>query len=156
MTDVAGLLSALSALPPTAGLFWHGAVVPPVSAAIEVRGLLAMSEDPRIATENFSTPVIFAVIAKRGRAVGPLSAHPHEKEVLLLPGTVLSTLQIMQEPGAATVVVMEELGESGAELDWLPATLEELGQFVIARLSESVAGPAAEISAPGKFTAAIE
>jgi hypothetical protein len=156
MTDVDALLSALASLPPKAGLFWHGAAVPPPAGAVEVRGLLATSENPRIATENFSTPVIIGIIAKRGRSLGPLSAHPQEQEVVLLPGTVLSTLQIMQQPGTATVVVMEELAESGSELDWLPPTIEELGQLVIGLLGQSAAQPPVQISTPGKFVAPIE
>jgi hypothetical protein len=155
-TSSGDLLSALAGLPETAVLTWHGAFEPPAAATVEVHGILATSLDPRIATENFSTPVIVAIIAKRGRSIGPFSAHPDEKEVVLLPGTVLNVLAMSRQPDTATIVLMEELAPSGAELDWLPPTIDELGQFVMEQLSHSVAGPAAKISTPGKFTAPLQ
>lgn len=97
--------------------------------------LVSTSRDPRVATENFTTDAVYAVLSSTGRSIEPFSAARHEREVVLLPGTVLTLVEEL-DPAA----------EGEPEVD-LAAWQVEIGRAVLeAELREPVPDPIA-----GKF-----
>src|SRR5262249_11829011 len=85
------LLSALGKLPPYHGLSYRGYAGrqgPGFQRALTSPVLVATSRDPRVATENFSTDGLYAVIGSRGREIATLSRHPQEQEVVFRPGSM--------------------------------------------------------------------
>ena len=147
------LLRALEKLPPFTGIVFHGLpTMPDLSAPRWTRGLTATSLDPRVATENFSSPIVAAIVSRTGRALTAFSAHPGQQEVVLPPEVVLRTVGLETGPdGRTPLVVIEQLAELDPKAN-LPATLEGLVQEVKARLRDAMALPPVEISSPGKFT----
>jgi hypothetical protein len=47
------------------------------------------SADPRVASENFTAERLAAIVTVSGRLIAPLSRHPDEQEIAILPGTLL-------------------------------------------------------------------
>ncbi len=70
-------LRALERLPTYTGIVFHGLhTIPRLAPARWTRGVTATSKDPRIATENFSTPAVAAIVSRTGRDIAAFSAHP--------------------------------------------------------------------------------
>ncbi|MBN9177618.1 MAG: hypothetical protein J0I43_09665 [Microbacterium sp.] len=152
----AGFLRALEKLPAFSGVVFHGlAEVPEISRARMTNGVIATSVDPRVATENFSAPVIAAFLSKTGRDIAAFSAHPGEREVVLPPQILVRTLSVSTAPdGVTPLVVIEQLAESPRE-PWIPSTIDGLVELVRDRIAAAMAEPAVEVTTPGKFTDAL-
>ena len=148
----AGVLRALQKLPPFTGIVFHGLPsIPDLNRSRWTNGLTATSLDPRIATENFSTPVIAAILSRTGREIGMFSAHPGEREVVIPPEAVLHTLAVDVAPdGATPLIVIEQLAELDPNVS-LPPTLQGLVQLVKDTISAASAQPPVTITTPGKF-----
>lgn len=128
VTDVPpGLIAALEKLPPFAGVTWRGApgaLVRPLELPVP----LPTSLDPRVASANFTVPVLWAVIAVAGREIWPISADRDAREVTLLPGsTLVAAGDVHEVAGAAVQVVREEregfTGPAGPDDDGLAAVI---------------------------------
>ncbi|KHK99517.1 hypothetical protein LK09_02475 [Microbacterium mangrovi] len=112
---------------------------------------MATSLDPRIGTENFSTPVIAAILSRTGRDISAFSAHPTELEVVIPPEVILHTLAVDVAPdGVTPLIVIEQLAELDPDVS-LPPTLEGLVALVKERIAMSMAQPPVDITTPGKF-----
>lgn len=88
---LSALLTALDKLPPFRGLSYRGYAgrQGPAHQRVIPSGVqVATSRDPRIATENFSTDGVYAVIGRRGRDISQLSQNTLEQEVVFRPGSM--------------------------------------------------------------------
>src|ERR1700712_2268159 len=83
------LLEAILALPATPGVTYRGTSGVGMTAVITLQAILPTSADPRVASENFTADKIVAIVTTTGRNIAPLARHPDEREIALLPGTVL-------------------------------------------------------------------
>jgi hypothetical protein len=138
----------------------HPALATAVSPFV-TNGLLPASQNPRVASENFTTPVLLCIVSANGRVLGPLSRQASDEEVVVLPGMLLNPLGQLQV-GATTVVVLDEVETSPAG-SWfeptrggrIPSTVEEILAYAESRVTQSMSSPAVAISSPGKFSSAI-
>ena len=148
-----GFLRALEKLPPYTGIVFHGLpAIPDIVRAKWTDGVTATSHDPRIATENFRSPVIAAILSRTGRDISAFSAHPHEREVVLPPQIMLHTLAVdFTSDGVTPLVVIEQLAELDTGVS-LPPTLEGLLEMVRGPIAEAESRSPVDISSPAKFT----
>ncbi|WP_270353268.1 hypothetical protein [Microbacterium testaceum] len=155
MTDAAGaalaLLRALERLPAYTGVVFHGLPgVPPLKPARWTRGLTATSRDPRIATENFSTPAVAAIVSRTGRNIAAFAANPAEQEIVLPPEVVLLEVARISLPDGRPVTIIEQLAEQDPSAS-LPSTLEALADQVQQTLQGAWESADVPITTPGKF-----
>lgn len=144
-------LRALERLPTYTGIVFHGLPsIPQLAPARWTRGVTATSKDPRIATENFSTPAVAAIVSRTGRDIAAFSAHPAEQEIVLPPEVVLLEVARTALPDGRPVVIVEQLAESDPSAS-LPPTLDELVSHVQKLLGASLESPPVPVTTPGKF-----
>ncbi|WP_394684984.1 hypothetical protein [uncultured Microbacterium sp.] len=144
-------LRALERLPAYTGVVFHGlASIPRLAPARWTRGVTATSKDPRIATENFSTPAVAAIVSRTGRDLGQFSAHPAEQEIVLPPEVVLLEVARTFLPDGRPVVIIEQLAEQDPSAS-LPPTLDALVDHVRQRLQSGLKAREAPITTRGKF-----
>jgi hypothetical protein len=147
------LLSALDKLPPYRGLSYRGYAVPngrlrPRTVASGV--LVPTSRDPRVATDNFSTTGVYAVIGSRGRDIASLSRHPQEQEVVFRPGSLFLPIESF-DVGGLEVAVVEEI-DPDRDRDEQPAfTLAQLEDQMRSAIEDARARNPVEGVTPGKF-----
>jgi len=143
------LADRIAQLPPTPGITYRGMSGPPPNGAFAVSTVLPTSTDPRIASENFTSERIAAIVTITGRSIAQLSRHPDELEVAVLPGTLLIpagsvTLSELSNP----VVLLTETGWAPE----LPSNSQELKQAVVDRITRALSESPATIHSPGRFT----
>jgi hypothetical protein len=79
------------------------------------RGVNATTRDPCVAAEGGVHPRLLAILGRTGRDIAMLSAHPGDREVVLLPGTVLRPVgHVDVEPEGVAVDVLEEIDVAAA------------------------------------------
>jgi hypothetical protein len=113
-----------------------------------VSAVMPTSADPRFASENFTAERLTAIVTITGRFIGPLSRHPDEQEIAVLPGTLLLAVGSVPVPGLANEVVL--LAETGTA-PGLPNDSAELRVTVIRQVTYALAQPAVTIHSPGRF-----
>lgn len=152
MTDPNPIIEILAKLPPITTLAYHGlSDVGELTGVQTLAGLLPTSSDPRIATENFTTGGVAVIITATGRAVGPLSAHPHEREIVLLSGTLVAPITSTTLPRSGVLVLIaEEIPASTVDLG-LPAGVDALLVEIDDRIVFAQQAGPVEISSPGRF-----
>lgn len=129
-------LRALERLPPYTGIVFHGLpTAPRLAPARWTRGVTATSKDPRIATENLSTPAVAAIASRTGRDIAAFSAHPSEQEVVLPPEVVLMEVARTNLGDGRPVIIVEQLAESDPSASLRP-TLEAL----VSQVEQTTAG----------------
>jgi hypothetical protein len=106
------------------------------------------SADPRVASENFTAERLAAIVTVSGRLIAPLSRHPDEQEIAILPGTLLLTVGSVAVPGLVNDVVL--LAETGTA-PGLPSDSAELRQVVTQQVTDALAKPAVTVHSPGRF-----
>lgn len=143
------LVDAIAQLPTTPGITYRGMSGPPPIGSFAVPTVLPTSTDPRIASENFTAERVAAIVTVTGRSIAPLSRHPDELEVAILPGTLLVPAGSVAVHGLPNPVVL--LAESGW-VPGLPENSEQLKQAVVERVTEALGEPPAPIHSPGRFT----
>lgn len=144
-------LRALERLPPYSGIVFHGLPsIPRLAPARWTRGVTATSRDPRIATENFLTPAVAAIVSRTGRDITQFSAHPTEQEVVLPPEAVLLEVARTSLPDGRPVVIIEQLAEQDPSAA-LPPTLDALVDQVQRMLQSGLDSPDAPVTTRGKF-----
>jgi hypothetical protein len=144
-------LRALERLPPYTGIVYHGLpAVPALARARWTRGVVATSRDPRIATENFTAPVIAAIVSRSGRDIAAFSSHPQEHEVVIPPEVPIQEVARTVAPDGRVVVIIEQLAEVDPD-SGLPPTLDGLIHAVDEQLREAHSRAAVEITTPAKF-----
>jgi hypothetical protein len=155
--DLEAFLSTLERLPPYTGVVFRGCEARSherwPGRALVTSGLVAASRDPRVATENFTTEAVYAILSRTGRPIEQLSAARHEREVLFLPGTVL-TLVTRARVDDLPVTIVEEFDPHRSD-DEPPvdghALQVEIGRAVL----EARARPPVEPLRPGRLSGDI-
>jgi len=150
---LAALLSALEKLPAYRGLCYRGHEggrddVPLRATPSGV--LVATSRDPRVATENFRTSGLFAVISSHGRDLTQVSEHRAEREVVFRPGTIFLPIETFDVEGLL-VTVIEEIDTDATPGEPPEVTLDELRERMLADVAESRQQEPVTITSPGKF-----
>lgn len=143
------LEEAISQLPATPTITYRGMSGPPPRAAFTLTTILPTSADPRIATENFTSERVAAIVTLTGRSIAALSRHPDELEIVILPGTLLLPVGAIDLPELAEPVVV--LAETG----WAPGLPEDradLERRIVDEVTRALARPPTRISSPGRFT----
>lgn len=163
---LAALLSALDKLPPHRGLSYRGYAGrqgQTFQRAIPSAVLVSTSRDPRVATDNFSTDGVYAVIGRRGRDLTSVSEQPDEQEVVFRPGSVFLPIERFDVDGLE-VAVVEELdpdNEPNAQpnaqpidqpIDQPPFTLDQLKDQMTEAIRDARGRPSVDDVTPGKFT----
>lgn len=155
---VAALLSALGKLPPHGGVTFRGrssdSSFGREGQLIVTRELTATSRSVAVATENFSTPALYVVLGRTGRALEGLSQHPREREVVFLPASMFTVVKSARVD-ALPVTIVEQLNPETEEMGESLGTLEEIAAFTVQRVNEGRAAGAVEITSPGKFVGDI-
>ena len=113
------LLTTLEQLPPHVGVVFRGCEARSherwAGRAHVTDRLLSTSRDPRVATENFSTDAVYAVLSRTGRSIEPFSAARHEREVVCLPGTILTLVTRVRVKDLGVTIVEEFDPSAGQE-----------------------------------------
>jgi hypothetical protein len=142
------LVDTLSRLPATPGITYRGWSGPAPHTAMTVSAVMPTSADPRVASENFTAERLAAIVTIAGRFIAPLSRHPDEQEVAILPGTLLLTVGSVAVSGLVNDVVL--LAEAGSG-PGLPKDSAELRQVVTQQVTAALARPDVTIHSPGRF-----
>lgn len=143
------LIDTIANLPAAPSVVYRGMSGVPPATAFTVSALLPASADPRIASENFTSERVAAIVSVTGRSIAGMSRYPEEQEIAILPGTLLLPVGTISVPGLQEAVVL--LAETG----WapgLPETKDDLVHAVSARVSRALAQSPVQISSPGRFT----
>ncbi|WIB58761.1 hypothetical protein DEJ13_09770 [Curtobacterium sp. MCLR17_007] len=147
------LLHALSKLPATAGIVFHGGALPGhfrLVGEFSLRGLTATSSDPDVASEGDTVDGLVAFRSRTGRSIAPFSAHPDEREVVFLPGSRFRLVGDVQvERRGVLVTVLDEVIDGAATDD--PDALLQACADAIADHEPTHRAP----TTPGKFTAEL-
>jgi hypothetical protein len=143
------LVDTLSRLPAHPGITYRGMSGSAPHSAITVSALMPTSADPRVASENFTSERLAAIVTVSGRLIAPLSRHPDEQEIAILPGTLLLPVGSVSVPGLVNDVVL--LAETGTA-PGLPRDFVELRQTVVKQVNDALAEPAVIVRSPGRFT----
>lgn len=144
MSDMSGVVAALGKLPPYVGLTWRGSTGE-LAVSLPITGPLPTSRDLRVASANFTSPVVWAIVSAAGRDVGPISFDPAAQEVAILPGSHLTPASGLRDIAGVTVQVLLEVRD-GFPVGDVPTDADLEDAFATAR----EAGPAT-IGQPGRF-----
>lgn len=145
----ADIAETLAKLPATPGITYRGMSGEPPTYAVTLSRVLPTSVDPRVATENFTAERVAAIVTITGRFIAPLSSHPDELEVALLPATLLLPVGSVAVDGIANDVVL--LAETGTA-PGLPADLPELERVVTKQVSAALLRDPVTVHSPGRFS----
>lgn len=155
--DLAAMLATLEQLPPHEGVVFRGCEARSherwQGRAHVTETLLSTSRDPRVATDNFSTEAVYAILSRAGRAIEQFSAARHEREVVFLPGTIFTLVTRVRVKDLAVTVVEEFVPDAAAEppvIDFAVAQ-EEIGRAILEAELRDPVPP----SIPGKFVGDI-
>lgn len=155
--DLETLLATLEQLAPHEGVVFRGCEARsherwPGRAHV-TDALLSTSRDPRVATENFTTEAMYALISRTGRPIEQFSAARHEREVVFLPGTILTLVTRVRVKDLGVTIVEEFVPDAEGEQEPIDfgAVQEKIGRAVLeAELREPVPPPIS-----GKFAGDI-
>jgi hypothetical protein len=150
-TFVKNFFDAMAKLPPAPQVVFHGVQENPGSFTLQ--GVLSASPDPRVATDNFSTPWIVAVASRTGRSIRAASHYPWQHEWVLLPHSEFRMVEasVRTIAGFEVVLVNEFLTDPGFTAEVLPSDPELLWPIVEKRIYNSLAAPEVPLPVPGKF-----
>lgn len=145
MTDGPGRLEdALAKLPIFRGVVWRGAGFE-LTTPFTLQAPLPTSKDARVASENFRAPSLHAIVSVSGREIGPLSRHPAEAEVALLPGCTLTPATGVHLVEGFSVQVVREVSPSG---EIAPMVSDDDLALI---LEPARFAPRVDITSPGRF-----
>ncbi|GAB3404317.1 hypothetical protein GCM10027515_16140 [Schumannella luteola] len=149
------LLPIIQKLPQFSGIVWRGApegLGGPIVAAQPFSGSL----DARVASENFTAPVLLAIVSLTAREIGVLSANPAEQEIVMLPGTGLAPLTGVGQQGGVTMQLVGQLAIGEAER--VPQPFPERADLAAAvgqALTAGLEAPTFTVANPGRFSGPI-
>jgi hypothetical protein len=153
--DLEAFFATLEQLPPHEGVVFRGCEARSherwEGRAHVTESLLSTSRDPRVATENFTSEAVYAILSRAGRGIEQFSAARHEHEVVFLPGTILTLVTRVRVKDLGVTIVEEFVpGAEPPPVD-VAALQEEIGRAILeAELREPVPQPIA-----GKFAGDI-
>ncbi len=151
------LLDGLDQLSPHPGISFRGrsrdASFGRMGDVVVTIGLLPTSRDARVATENFRTHELYAVLGRTGRFLRPFSAHPEEEEVLFPPGTMLRAVSSFATGPFEVTLVEEMVPEEGQPP---PRDLEHDMQRVVSALEAAQRRPEVQVPVPDKFVGDVD
>jgi hypothetical protein len=124
----------------------------PPATSFTLQAVLPTSTDPRVASENFTAQRLAAIVTISGRLVAPMSRHPEEHEIALLPGTLLLPVGSVTVDGLINDVVL--LSETGTA-PGLPADSGELRRTVTQQVMDALRQAAVTVYSPGRFTPSV-
>ncbi len=116
-------------------------------------GLTATSRDPRVASENFTTTGLYAISSRTGRAIEQFSARREEREVVLLPATVL-VWGGRVTVGDVVVTLIDEVVLSEATAGGMPTA--ELERRVAGRVRSALERADVVVGQRGRFVGPFE
>lgn len=152
------LLQGLSKMPTFDGVSFRGwrrtNAFGPEGPAYVTRLLTATSRDVRIATENFTSDGVYAVIGRTGRRIETASRQPRELEVVFLPSTILKVVTVARIAQLPFVLV-EELDPRRTD-EVVKQTIEEIAAPIVAMVQAAWLAEPVVITTPGKFVGDIE
>lgn len=157
-TSVAVLLETLEELPELRDVVFRGWQETDVwssgAGSFVTTALTSTSRDPRVASENFTTTGLYAVVSRTGRSIEAFSQRREDREVVLLPGTVLVWHKRVRV-GDVRVTVVEQvlLDQSHAQPTW---TEEGLDRLIAARVLAAQQRDDVPVAQPGRFVGAFE
>ena len=152
------VLSALGTLPRYDGISFRGrtdAALPQLRHTVVSQALVATTQDIRVATDNFTTAGLFAVIGTLGRALGEHSSRPVEKEVVFLPAAMFLVLESWLAFGVA-VTLVEQLDPDRPPGTPPRLSLEEVRTLVVTHVDRARRRPDVSRFTPGKFQGGFE
>lgn len=151
---LARMLRGLEQAPRFRGVSFRGrtedAAFGPGSATMVSRLLTATSRDLRVATENFATSRVYAIVGGAGRSIEAFSRYPQECEVVFLPATMFRPAEILHADGIE-IIVVEQLAFDEADRPgpaWTPETVRALATD---HVTHSRRIDPVEVTSPGKF-----
>jgi hypothetical protein len=148
------MLRGLEQAPRYRGISFRGrtpdAAFGPHSATVVTRLLTPTSRDIRVATENFVTSSVYAILGGAGRWVENFSSRPQECEVVFLPATMFRPVDLLHA-GGVEIIVVEQLAFDEAdrpEGTWTPERVHTIlpDHVIRSRQAEPVA-----VASTGKF-----
>ncbi|WP_234818097.1 SseB family protein [Mycolicibacterium sphagni] len=146
------ILTTLSKLPATPAITFRGMTGAKPNASFTLSGIMPTSMDPRVASENFTTEWLAAIVSITGRLVAPLARYPQEQEIAMLPGTMLLVAGSAEVPGfPGGVVIWAEPGDGPG----LPADSAALKETVVQQVTAALARPDIPINSPGRFATRV-
>lgn len=146
------LVDTLSRLPASPGITYRGWSGPAPHNAMTVSAVMPTSSDPRVASENFAAERLMAIVTVSGRLIAPLSRHPEEQEIAILPGTLLLAVGSVEVPGLVNAVVL--LAETGTA-PGLPKDSAELREVITQQVMDALAKPAFNVHSPAGPSIAV-
>ncbi|NPC41425.1 ADP-ribosyltransferase domain-containing protein [Nocardioides sp. zg-1230] len=153
--DLEAFFATLEQLPPHEGVVFRGCGARSherwQGRAHVTESLLSTSRDPRVATENFGTEAVYAILSRAGRGIEQFSAARHEHEVVFLPGTIFTLVTRVRVKDLGVTIVEEVVPEAEPPRVDLVPFQEEIGRAILeAELRDPVPQPIA-----GKFAGDI-
>lgn len=146
------ILTTLSKLPAMPAITYRGMSGVKPTASFALKAIMPTSMDPRVASENFTTEWLAAIVSITGRLVAPFARYREEQEIAMLPGTMLLMAGSVEVPGLpGGVVLWAEPGDAPG----LPADSEALKDVVVQQVTAALARPNVPISSPGRFATRV-
>lgn len=148
------MLRGLEQAPRYRGVSFRGriqdATFGPCSATLVTHLLTATSRDIRVATENFATSSVYAILGGAGRWVEAFSPRPQEREVIFLPATMFRPVETLHA-GGVEIVVVEQLAFDDADRPGDSWTPERVRTLVPDHVMRSRQVEPVDVTSPGKF-----
>lgn len=138
-------VEAASRLPAYAGVVWRAADFE-LTAPFTTDAPIPTSRDLRVATDNFRVRSIHLMVTTSARDIGPLSAHPSDQEVVLLPGARLVPVSGQREIDGLRIQSIIEQPGADQPLPTVPTDDEILDAVRAARSAGVVV-----VNSPGRF-----
>lgn len=155
---IEAFLRTLEQLPPFAGITYRGCAADSHQAwgsrLVVSSGVVSTTRDPRVATENFTTPALYAVVSTTGRAIEAFSAAREQREVVFLPASQFFQVERVRV-GDLPITIVEQL-EPGQEAgSHVAGSLEQIESAVATAVLAARERPELLEAVRGKFSGDI-
>lgn len=146
------IVTTLSKLPAMPAITYRGMSGVKPHASFTLKTIMPTSMDPRVASENFTTEWLAAIVSINGRLVAPFARYREEQEIAMLPGTLLLMAGSVEVPGLpGGVMLWAEPGDAPG----LPADSAALKEAVLQQVAAALARPDVPINSPGRFATRV-
>jgi len=156
---VAALLSALEKMPVYNGISFRGRPVGAASAhrgqVAVSKGLVATSQDIRVATENFSCEGLYAVVGTAGRGISSHSRHPEEREIVFLPSTMFLVVGDWEAHDVG-ITLVEQLDPRRDVEQSSKRSIEDVRPVIDDHVARALRRDDVAVTSPGKFVGGFD